>query len=216
MLTIDRKLVLRYMGYRGNLPDEAVSKLIDDVEAQLRKVARPAVVWRLFDVCRNKEELKLSGCNFALTGRHIAKHLEGCNRAAIICSTLSAEADRFIKRQELSDPLKGLAADALASAYVEAVSDNAKEDMMKEFPNCTSNFVFGAGYGDFPLDIVPRLLSAVDAGRKIGVSLTASGMIVPCKTIVGVTGIREGSPEPKLHNKCESCTMRDNCSMREK
>lgn len=204
------------MGYKGkNQPDEKTAAIIDECEEQLRKAARPACIWRIFDICRKSGEIRLKGCSFSLPGKHIEKHLEGCRQVAVICSTLSGDVDRFIKKQSLADPLKGLATDALASAYVEALSDNAREEMLSHTENCTANFVFGAGYGDFPLNMTSHLLAAVDAQRKIGVTVTEAGMIIPCKTIVGVSGIKPGDSQSEPESKCSTCAMRSKCSFAE-
>ena len=99
---INRTEALRYMGWRGE-PDEHISALLNECEAELLKAARPRFVWRVFDIERSEGGITLSGCDFLLAGSDIARHLDGCAKAAVAAATLSADADRLLKRLQLSD-----------------------------------------------------------------------------------------------------------------
>lgn len=209
---IDRALALRYMGWRGE-PDERISALMDECEAKLLKTAKPRFVWRVFDISRSEGGIELSGCGFLLPGEDIARHLEGCTKAAITAATLSPDADRMLKRLQLEDGAKGMAADALASVLAEQTSDRAREEILADMEGYSATWCYAAGYGDFPLEITPLLITAADASRKIGVSCTGSNMLIPQKSIVGVVGLSENKLVDKRRS-CEKCNMRDNCKFR--
>lgn len=209
---IDRALALRYMGWRGD-PDERISALMDECEAELLRAAKPRFVWRVFDISRSEGGIELSGCGFLLTGKDIARHLDGCAKAAITAATLSADADRLLKRLQLEDSAKAMAADAMASVFAEQTSDSVREYILAEMEGYSATWCYAAGYGDFPLEITPRLIAAVDASRKIGVSCTGSNMLTPQKSIVGIVGLSE-SRLRGMSRSCESCNMRDNCKFR--
>lgn len=209
---IDRALALRYMGWRGE-PDERISALMDECETELLRAAKPRFVWRVFDISRSEGGIELSGCGFLLTGTDIARHLNGCSKAAVTAATLSADADRLLKRLQLEDSAKAVAADALASVLAEQTSDSAREAILSDMEGYSATWCYAAGYGDFPLEITPLLITAVDAARKIGVSCTGSNMITPQKSIVGIVGLSEN----KLNGgqrSCENCNMRESCKFR--
>lgn len=200
------------MGYKNPAAvDERTSALIDDCEEKLRKAAKPRSVSRVFDIFRDGERL-LIGEN-ELIGNDIKNHLKDCEKAAVVCSTLSADVDKFLKKQALSDALSGLISDALASAYAETVSEEALSDLLGKMSGYNGTWIFAAGYGDFPLEQLPTLLSLVDAERKIGVSCLASGMLSPCKTIVGVAGLSK-NPLTPTKKSCASCKMQGKCEFR--
>lgn len=209
---IDRTLALRYMGWHGE-PDERISALMDECEAALLKAARPRFVWRVFDISRSEGGIELSGCGFLLQGKDIARHLDGCTKAAVTAATLSADADRLLKRLQLEDGAKGMAADALASVLAEQTSDSAREEILADMEGYSATWCYAAGYGDFPLEMTPLLITAVDASRKIGVSCTGSNMITPQKSIVGVVGLSENNLGDR-RKSCEECNMRDSCKFR--
>ena len=204
---INRSEALRYMGYNGE-PDERISAQIGECEKALLKEARPQFVWRIFELTRVENTLALNGCDFTLEGRDIAEHLRGCDKAAIICATLSADMDRFQRRLDVSDSMKALVTDALANALIEQVAEEARRDILVNMSGYSTTF------WDFPIETAQQLIAAVDAVRKIGVCCTATNMLTPQKTIVGVVGLSRGELEKK-RKSCEDCTMKYTCKFRE-
>lgn len=211
--SINRSEALRYMGYKS-APDERISAQIGECEKALIKEARPQFVWRVFEITRVENILALNGCDFTLDGIDIAAHLRGCDKAAIICATLSADMDRFQRRLDVSDSMKALITDALANAMIEQVVEEARRDILANMIGYSTTFCYGAGYGDFPIETAKQLIAAVDAVRKIGVCCTATNMLTPQKTIVGIVGLSRGELDMKRKN-CEDCAMKHTCKFRE-
>ena len=193
---INRAEALRYMGYTEE-PDARISAVIDECEAELLKEARPQFVWRVFNIMRAGHDLYLSDCDFYLEGKDIAEHLRGCDKAAVVCSTLSSDTDRFLKKLDVSDSMKAVISDALANAMIEQVSEEARQDILANMPGYSTTWCYGAGYGDFP----------------IGVCCTATHMLTPRKTIIGVVGLYRGELDKKRRS-CEDCNAKDTCRFR--
>ena len=57
----------------------------------------------------------------------------------------------------------------------------------KEKEGFRTNFRFCPGYGDLPLKTNADILAVLDAAKKIGLTVTESGLLLPVKSIVGVT-----------------------------
>ena len=206
---INRAEALRYMCYTEE-PDARISAVIDECEAELLKEARPQFVWRVFNIMRAGHDLYLSDCDFYLEGKDIAEHLRGCDKAAVVCSTLSSDTDRFLKKLDVSDSMKAVISDALANAMIEQVSEEARQDILANMPGYSTTWCYGAGYGDFPIECAPLLIASVDAVRKIGVCCTATHMLTPRKTIIGVY---RGELDKKCRS-CEDCNAKDTCRFR--
>ncbi|HBJ25030.1 MAG TPA: hypothetical protein DDY65_03315 [Ruminococcaceae bacterium] len=200
------------MGYTEE-PDARISAVIDECEAELLKEARPQFVWRVFNIMRAGHDLYLSDCDFYLEGKDIAEHLRGCDKAAVVCSTLSSDTDRFLKKLDVSDSMKAVISDALANAMIEQVSEEARQDILANMPGYSTTWCYGAGYGDFPIECAPLLIASVDAVRKIGVCCTATHMLTPRKTIIGVVGLYRGELDKKRRS-CEDCNAKDTCRFR--
>ena len=211
--SINKTEALRYMGYKDT-PEQRILTMIDECEKELLLAARPQYVWRVFNVVRIGTTLSLSECDFELEGNDIAEHLKGCDKAAVICCTLSSDTDRFLKKLDVSDSMKALISDALANAMIEQVGEEARRDILTNMTGYSTTFCYGAGYGDFPIETAPLLIASVDAVRKIGVCSTATNMLTPRKTIIGVVGLSRGELDRKRKN-CEDCNMKNNCRFRE-
>ena len=67
---------------------------------------------------------------------------------------------------------------------------------------------FSPGYGDFPLNVQEDILSALEAGKRIGIKLTDSLLMVPTKSVTAVMGV---SPKPYRCDVkgCEACQKAD-------
>lgn len=209
---INRAEALRYMGYTEE-PDARISAAIDECERELLKEARPQFVWRVFSIQRNERALMLSDCDFELEGKDITEHLRGCDKAAVICSTLSSSTDRYLKKLDVSDSMKAVISDALANALIEQVNEEARQDILANMPGYSTTWCYGAGYGDFPIECAPLLIASVDAVRKIGVCCTATHMLTPRKTIIGIVGLFRGELDKKRRS-CEDCNAKDTCRFR--
>ena len=170
-------------------------------------------MWRVFNIMRAGHDLYLSDCDFYLEGKDIAEHLRGCDKAAVVCSTLSSDTDRFLKKLDVSDSMKAVISDALANAMIEQVSEEARQDILANMPGYSTTWCYGAGYGDFPIECAPLLIASVDAVRKIGVCCTATHMLTPRKTIIGVVGLYRGELDKKRRS-CEDCNAKDTCRFR--
>lgn len=205
---INRADALRYMGFSGE-PDEHFLSELEFCERELLAAARPQFTFRVFEL---SPEGELRGCDFKLVGEDIARHLQGCEKAAVIAATLSGDVDRHLKKISLSDGLRGMISDALASALAEQTADFARLQVLESEKGLHATWVYAPGYGDFPLSAVPKLLECVDAARSIGLSCTGTFMLTPQKSIVGVAGLSEKTVSAKP--SCANCNMREECKFR--
>ncbi len=207
----------RYLGYGKNAPDEMTEKLMRECESELLDYAVPRFVYKIFDIDRQNEKIRLSGTELWLTGDSIKEHLAECSRLILLCATLSDSVDRLIRKTEIKDMAKALVMDAMAVVAVEQVCDKAEEHIRDKYlTKYTSGYFtwrFGFGYGDLPLEEERMALSLLDAGKRIGVHMNDSLIMFPRKTVACIIGISK--EEIKSRKKsCVSCNMRDRCKFR--
>ena len=151
-----------------------------------------------------------------LTGKDIRRHLDGCARCVLLCATLGPEPDALIRRAQVRDVAGALWLDAAASAAIEEVCDEVQRQIAESL-DCTLTGRFSCGYGDLPLSIQPRFLQLLDAGRKIGLFATPSGMLTPIKSVTAVIGILPaGATPPKARAACAICPLSKTCPLRRK
>ena len=65
----------------------------------------------------------------------------------------------------------------------------AAERKKIEAEGAKTNFRYCPGYGDLPLKANADIARVLDAQKKIGLTVTAEGLLLPRKSIVGIVGV---------------------------
>ena len=209
---LDLDEVLRYMGCPAEKADPETRTLVETCAREMEAAARPRWTGRVLDITLEEDGVRLEG-GLLLPGRDLRKHLEGCERAAVFCATLSAQADALIRRWESRDMLRALALDCCATAGVEQVCDQVEQEIESQFPGCSFPFRFSPGYGDLPLALQPGLCRALDAPRRIGLYVTGSLLLNPAKSVTALLGVA-GTPQMRRIRGCACCSMNQTCQLR--
>ena len=204
--------VLRYMGCP---PEKADGALTAQVEACAREVlgaVRPRWSWRTVGLTFEAGGVRLEN-GLLLPGEDLKAHLTGCNRAAVFCATLGAEADALIRRAERLDMGRALTLDCCASAAIEAVCDQIEAELQEKFPGCSFPFRYSPGYGDLPLEVQGPILELLDAPRRAGLCATANHLLTPRKSVTALLGVAEGEIE-RAKRSCLGCPAQGSCQYR--
>ena len=204
--------VLRYMGCPPDLADQGLRSLAQQACGQILREARPRWAWRCFDVGEEPEGVRLS-CGLLLPGRDLKRHLEGCRRAVLFCATLGVQVDSFIRRAQSVDMLHGLALDCAADTAVEQVCDQIEAELQGQSPGCFFPFRYSPGYGDLPLTLQNELLELLDAPRRVGLTASASHILIPRKSVTAILGVAD-QPIAQSVRSCLSCPARESCQYR--
>ena len=207
---IDRNEALRYMGYRGSIAPDALCADLERCERLLLQTARPRALWRLFDLLPDGT---LAGTDYRPGGQDIREHLRGCDQVVLMAATLGAEAEALIRRTQKRDMADAVILDAVGSAAIENVCDNLCADLAEALsPRCLTER-FSPGYGDLPLSEQESIFRILELERRIGVSLTAGGLMIPQKSVTAFIGVADEPPEQRPRG-CESCAHFQDCAFR--
>ncbi len=215
---LNRDQLYRYLGYKGNTPDEVVRGIVDKSEEYLVNIIKPAYVWNVFDI---KELLtgdiyngiEVVGTSLVLKGQSIRKHLTGCDKIVLLCATLSMEADKLIRQTEVQDMARALIVDAAASVAIEQVCDMAEKQIKESYPKQYMTYRYGVGYGDLPLEHEGVILDILSAGKYIGLYCSDANILTPRKSVVCMIGLSD-NPLPVGQKGCATCNMNTKCSYR--
>lgn len=216
---INRKETYRYLGYRGNVPDENMLYEIDCCEEEFLKVVDPKYHYQVFDLQIQDDRLLTADGEFEFVGIAIKKHLAGCEKVAFSCATLSAGVDELIDRAQANgEMLHALIYDAMANAAVEEVRFMAEHALAKEYPEYKINWQFGIGYGDLPLTLQPQFLEKLDAKKQLGVVATNSCLLTPLKSISGFIGLSKQltTTSDCQQHSCGACDLNSNCTYKKR
>ena len=200
------------MGVKGE-PDSTVMELLKQAEETVRNTVRPSYVYREASVEVTEGGIKLSCMNGLLTGESIKKHLNGCERAILLAATLSAEADKLIRRTAIENMAFSLAVDCICSAAVEQVCCTAEQEIFTALNVSYRTWRFSPGYGDLPLELQSAFLTALNAQRRIGLTATDSSLLIPSKSVTAIIGVSD-KPIERGAKGCAVCSMKESCAYR--
>lgn len=196
----------------GNTPPQELADSISRMYTQLRKAERPKHIYKIFTIQACSDSVTIDS-SLVLRGADIARICAHCSRAILMAVTLGAETDRLIQKTQLLDMADASVLDACASAEVERLCDRVEAEIMAGLDD--GEFLtmrFSPGYGNVPLEDSAKIVSALEASKKIGLSMTVSGMHVPIKSVTALIGISD-RPEPR-EKSCSFCGINQSCKYR--
>ena len=203
-------------------PAQQLARQMDAAEEQLLDAVRPRGIYRVVE----RSQVHADGIS-------IAKHLEGCDRVAVLAVTSGSGIDDLIRRAQIGNIALAVVLDTGASVLTEQIADAAEETIRREIlgqddgcqddgcqdgAGCGSTpseqlwmtSRFSPGYGDLPLGYQRDLLTLADAPRKIGLMLTSGNIMVPRKSITALIGLADHPVTGRLAS-CNECVLRADC-----
>lgn len=188
-LNVEIAEIARYMRMGRSLPEGALAERVAKLRDEAAKVVRPLRVWRRFaisDGAIGSEDARLE-----VSGK-LARHLDGCRDACLVCGTIGAGFDAFQRRASVSSGADALIVQAIGAAMIEKWMDLVEDEIRLTLsPGESLVERYSPGYGDFPLSAQRTVFALLDAPRAIGVSLTDTLLMVPSKSVSAVIGIRK-------------------------
>lgn len=210
MIDVNKKEVVRYLGYRGiSEPDEALDKMIDNCIAEMKKEVSPRYIYRVFPIDWD------DGCEFAgikVSSGNLLNNLRGCSEIVMMAVTLGPAPDMLVRKAEVRDMMKAYTYQAVGAAMAEAWCDEINDRIAQEAKErgLHARPRFSPGYGDFPLEVQKDFIKILEMPKKIGVTLSESLLMTPTKSITAVIGLSE--IEMDCHRGgCEECNLHENC-----
>ena len=207
---IRRAETLQYLSYHGSFLPGEIRADLDRCETQMLQTARPRLVWRMFSLLPDGS---LAGTDYRPGGEDVHAFLQDCDSVVLMAATLGAEAERLIRRASARNMADAVILDAAGSAAIEMVCDNFCEDLSKTAAPRFLTDRFSPGYGDMPLDDQKAFFRLLDVSRRIGVNLSASGLMIPQKSVTALIGISDRI-QPKRERGCAECGNYENCAYR--
>lgn len=208
-MEMNRREVLRYLGYGGQSPDEQVSTLLQECWDELTAAAAPRCLSRSFDL-RFFEEDGIDASCFQTHSQSLRKNLEDCEQVLLFAATLGAQADLLIQKYNRLQMSKAVILQAEAAAMLEDYC-NRENARLKDAYEAEGWYLrprFSPGYGDFPLECQRALIAGLEAGKRIGITLTDSLLMVPAKSVTAVIGISRIRRDCTVKG-CEACGKAD-------
>lgn len=191
-------------------------QMAEEAIGEGRPLLAPAVLYESFEVTRLRHErLELVGGG-SLTGSLIARQLGGAQRIIVAVCTVGSDLSRYASEVGQTDRVRSLALDGLASAAAQALAETACQHFEAEAlaGGLVASYPINPGMVGWSLEAGQAQIFALIAPQQIGVTLTASGLMLPVKSLSFVVGFGQEA-DPNL-SSCDFCAMRDTCRFTER
>lgn len=204
--------ILRYLGYRNTDIPETLENLIRNcIDLTLQTIQAKSIFHR-YPISVLPEGIAVSGTNLILEGQSIRTHLQQSQEIFLLAGTIGVEIDKLIRAKMVVAPDEGVILDSCATVAIETLMDMTEENIRD---GCSRNeetitWRFSPGYGDLPLDTHTNLLAALDAFKKIGLTVSRSLMLIPSKSVTAIIGVTQKVIKIP-QNRCDTCNKKSNC-----
>jgi hypothetical protein len=188
---LNRNEAVRYLGGAGIRLNYRMDVLMDECEKAVLEKASPKYLYVEKDL----------PCPQIMGGKDIESHLNGCEKAIVMCATVGSGVDKLIRISQISDMARAVVMDSLASVAVEQVCNAFDKIIAEKYSDYNMTFRFSPGYGDYPIELQKIILQMLDAPKKIGLCTNDNFLLTPTE---------------RKKRGCAICNMRETCKFRRK
>jgi len=217
-VNIEKNEVLRYLGYKDQVLDEGMERLIQECLAEIQAILKKNYVYQIFDIERQEDSIRFKGTDLAFQSRDLSRHLGKSDKCALMAATLGLEVDKRLAYYSRLNLTKGIVLDACATTAIEALCDEVEEEVRQEAEKAgyclTSRY--SPGYGDLSIYYQKDIITVLQAYSRLGLSLTEDYIMLPRKSVTAFIGWqREEVQADKCGSvdKCSGCDKK-NCLYR--
>lgn len=197
-MNLDPREIARYLGIRGKPLDPQGAAWAAQCQEELAQAVTPRHLGR-----------RLPLTLFQGQSRDLDHHLRHCREGILYAVTLGPEADRLLRRWSAQSMAKAAVGQAVCAAWLDdlcaAYCATLEQDLA---PGEYLTPPYSPGYGDWDLGAQPLVLDLLQAPKRLGLSLTGGGMLVPEKSVTALVGISD-RPEEACGQKCMRCRKTD-------
>lgn len=202
---LNRSEAVRYLGGAGIQLNYRMDVLMNECEKAVLEKAAPAFLYIEKDL----------PCDELMGGNDIKAHLDGCEKAIVMCATIGSDIDKLIRVVQISDMAGAVVTDSLASVAIEQVCTEFDSIIAEKYSGYNMTFRFSPGYGDYPIEKQKIILQMLDAPKKIGLCSNDNFLLTPTKSVTAVLGLSKNPIERKKRG-CAICNMKETCQFRRK
>ncbi len=218
-LSLEKKQILRREGIRqqSSVRPEIIT-LIDELLVSIgdEHLLESVCAYEIYPVSRiDHNQLSLAG-NKVLHGPILTSALSDAGELAVAVCTIGTGLEKKVAEYlGGSEPLRGLLLDGIGSAAVDSLAQEACKLITDAalLRGYQTSSPFSPGMPGFPITEQWQLFRLVPA-EEIGVSLAASGMMVPRKSVSMAIGLGQQATAWKRRDTCASCNLSNTCLYR--
>ncbi len=207
---IGRNFLEKVMGAAINAPME---RLLNEKTSLCVQSIVPKAIYDRFEIDRVDGDLVYFESGNIFDGPNISKILTGSKIAILYIFSLGDRVDEIINKESQSgDTLATIIMDTITTSLLEILGDFVGGKIKKEGKeqqNWGATCAYSPGQYKWTIEEQKKLFEMVD-GKRIGVELNESYLMVPFKSVSGVYGFGPKDRIDKTRVACDLCP-RENC-----
>lgn len=211
-MELRRSEIWRYLGYRGKTPGEREQREIERVALNMQRYIVPRHIYSQKPCVVFADRVQIEGVIFQ--SRMLARALAQCEEVLLLAATLGSEADQMVRRYQVQSMADAAIAQAVCAEMLESYLDGICAGVAKqqEQQGLFLGARFSPGYGDLALESQKEFFALLDCTRRLGISLTAGGMMTPTKSVTAFLGLSRVCRKRQARS-CDVCDRRE-CAFR--
>lgn len=204
-----RDFLQRVLGGKINKPMES---LFEDKSSLCAGNIHPRAIFDRYEIEEVRGDKVFFRSGNVFSGPHISRILEGSKTAILYIYTLGDRVDRVINEERRSgDVLAAVIMDAITTSLLhilgEFVGERIKEEGI-EHPGWGSTCTYSPGQYKWTIEEQSEIFTMID-GKRIGVELNDSFLMVPFKSVSGVYGFGPKEIIDQTRVACDLCPRAD-------
>jgi len=219
-IQVDLNEAYLYMGGKGK-PEKEDLRMLKEASSLILDTVSLRTIDRFSETEKTDKGISLKGTSIVLSGKAAGNLLKDCSSCMVFCVTIGQEAETLIRKWEVKDIAFAAALDVCASAAVESLCELEEKSIAQKYAkgrgkNGADLFLtdrFSPGYEDMPLSLQKDLCGFLDTGRKIGVLLSESALMIPRKSVTAILGLSEKEQKHR-DTGCAFCPSFPSCNFR--
>lgn len=209
-LDIGKNFLEKVMGAGINAPME---RLLKEKTSLCIENITPKTIYERFEIDKVDGDLVYFKSGDVFNGPNISRILMGSKIAILYIFTLGSRADQIIKKEsQTGDTLATIIMDAITTSLLEILGEFVGKKIKMEGieqQNWGATCAYSPGQYKWTIEEQKKIFKMVD-GKRIGVELNNSYLMVPFKSISGVYGFGPEDRIDKTRVACDLCP-RENC-----
>lgn len=195
MVTLRRKEIYRYLGFRNTQPPEDMVQRVETCVEEMERAAVFRTTHKRFPVTITAPNT-VETASLTIYSKHLYKNLSGCDYVYLFAATVGIGIDRLIKRGEVGGMIDALIYQAAGAEMIEAYVDelNTKLKLQAAAEGYKLRPRFSPGYGDLPIDLQRDFSRILQLPKTCGITLTNTLLMVPSKSVTAFIGCTKETP----------------------
>jgi hypothetical protein len=207
---IGHALLERVLGGEINSP---MAKLLKEKTSVCLDNIEPKAIYDRYEIDKVEGDLVFFRSGHLFSGPYISKILKGSKTAIIYIYTLGSRVDRVINKESQSrDTLATIIMDTITTSLLGILGGFVGQKIKKEgieHETWGSTCAYSPGQYKWTIEEQKKIFEMVD-GKRIGVELNESCLMVPFKSVSGVYGFGPEGNIDKTRAACDLCP-KENC-----